>query len=76
MNALISTMLILISLRSRGLRGPLFSGFTLTWRFREISRSSGLLLLSRVRGKVYFEAYLSPALESLTRLLEDLKDLI
>jgi len=76
MNALTSTMLMLTSLRDRG-RGewPPFSGF---YPYLAIQRNLQILgafaFLSRVRGKVYFEAYLTPALESLTRLLEEQSD--
>jgi hypothetical protein len=41
---------------------------------RNLQILGAFAFLSNVRGKTYFEAYLSPALESLTRLLEDLQD--
>jgi hypothetical protein len=41
---------------------------------RNLQILGAFAFLSKVRGKTYFEAYLPPALESLTRLLEDLQD--
>jgi len=41
---------------------------------RNLQILGAFAFLSRVRGKIYFEAYIAPALESLTRLLEELAD--
>jgi len=41
---------------------------------RNLQILGAFAFLSRVRGKVHFEAYLRPALESLARLLEELAD--
>ena len=41
---------------------------------RNLQILGAFAFLSRARGKVYFEAYLTPALESLTRLLEEQSD--
>ncbi len=41
---------------------------------RNLQILGAFAFLSKVRGKVYFKAYLWPALQSLARLLEDLSD--
>ena len=62
----------------KGSRPGRVSSFERHYPYLAIQRNLQILgafaFLSRVRGKVHFEAYLSPALESLGRLLEELAD--